>query len=371
MWPGFSTEAQEVVTRSHSIKIRGIAYGATVGMLDNLPISGGTVTVDATSQVRRTATVKIGRPDLWPVNPADVLSPLGSELQIDFGIVLGHSVVEWVPLIRGVIGDADRERPMVNGDGAITLNLEDRSSKVAEDRLDAPAQTVAGATVVAEITRLIQETLPGVTVTDLTGSTQVAPTLDIERERWTDGIEKLADSIGAEVFADPLGDFVIRPQPQITDASVWEVRSGRGGILIAKHEKLTRQNVYNRVVAFGQRTDGTPPVRAAVADTDPNSPTYYGGVFGRKPRFYSSPLLTTTQQCIDAATALLERVRGMQASVDLQAIVNPALDAGDVVTVRDAGQAQNHIIDRVTIPFRPREAQQLTTRSLDLPPESS
>lgn len=369
MWEPFSALAQETITRSHSITIRGTAYGATIGMLTDLPISGGVVTVDATSQVRRIATVSIGRPDLWPANPTDVLSPLGSELFLEYGVVLPGVGVEWVPLIRGVISDADRERPVVNSDGSLTLSLDDRSSKVAEDRLDAPAQTAAGATTVAEIRRLIQESLPDVAVTDLTGSTQIAPTLDIERERWADGIEKLADSIAAEVYVDPQGDFVIRPQPQITDPSVWEVRSGRGGILVAKKEKLTREKVFNKVVAFGQRSDGTPPVRAAVADTDPTSPTFYGGAFGRKPRFYTSPLLTTTQQCIDAATALLARVQGMQASVELQAIVNPALDAGDVITVRDAGKVQQHIIDRLTIPLKLGQAQQLTTRSLDLPPE--
>lgn len=370
MWTPFSTRARQVVGGSYSRRIRATAFGATIGQLENLPVSGGLVTVDATSQVRRTATVVIADPRLWPADPLDVLSPFGSELLLEYGVVIPGYGTEWVPLIRGVIADADRERPVRSGDGAVTLKLSDRSVRVHEDRLDAPAQTVSGALVTAEITRLIQQTLPSATVRNSSGSSQVAAVLEIERERWRDGVEKFADSIGCEVFADPTGVFVIRPQPQLTTNAVWEIRSGRGGTLVSTQEKLTRERVYNRVVATGQRTDGTAPVRAAVSDTDTTSPTYYGGPFGKKPRFYSSPLLTTVGQCTTAATALLARARGVAASVSLEAIVNPALDVGDVIRVYDDGRWQHHIVDRVTVPLRAGQAQQITTRSLDLDPES-
>lgn len=370
MWSGFSARAASVVGGSHSVQVRATAYGATIGSLSGLPISGGVVTVDATSQVRRTATIVIADPTLWPRHPTDVLSPFGSELLVEYGVVIPRVGTEWIPLIRGVISDAGRQRPYTSVDGSVTLSLVDRSARVHEDRLDAPAQTVSGATTVAEITRLIQETLPTAVVTDETSSSQVASVLEIERERWRDGVEKLADSLGAEVFADPSGDFVIRFQPTLSDVPVWEIRSGDGGTLVRKQEALTRERVYNRVIAVGQRTDGTPPVRSAVSDTDTTSPTYYGGPFGKKPRFYSSPLLTTTGQCTTAATALLERAKGIQASVSLDTIVNPALDAGDVIRVYDEGVWQTHIVDKLTIPLAVGTPQSITTRSVDLEAES-
>lgn len=366
MWLPPSARAERALQRSHAVKVRGTAFGADGSVLDNLPISDGEVVVDATSQVRRTARIHIANPRLWPASPLDVLAPFGSQLSVEYGIVLSRTEIEWIPLIRGVISDADRERAAVSGDGTVTLTLSDKSSLVAEDRFDAPTQTVSGATAVAEITRLIQQTLPGVAVVDLTGSSQVASMLEIERERWADGIEKLADSIGAEVFADPVGGFIIRNQPLITGTATWTISSGQRGILVSKREKLTRERVYNRVIATGERTDGTAPVRSAVSDTDPDSPTFYGGTFGKKPRFYSSPLLTTIDQCTATATAMLQRAKGIQASVELQAICNPTLEAGDVITVVDEGRSQSHIIDRVTIPLRVGNAQSISTRSLDL-----
>ncbi len=367
MWP-LSTAAQNALAGDHDIDLRATAITATLGSVPGIPVSGGTITVTATSQVRRTGQVEIADPAFWPATPLSILSPLGSELLVEYGIVIPGRDTEWVPLIQGVITDVDRTRP-VTGTSAFTVTLADRSTKVAQARFDRPAQTVAGATVVAEITRLITEALPGATVTDRTGATLVAAKLEIERERWADGVEKLADAIAAEVFADPVGGFVIRPQPVLTDPPVWTVSTGDGGAVITVDEKTTRDLTYNKVVASGQRTDGTPPVWAAVADTDPLSPTFVGGPFGTKTRFTVSPLLTTTGQCTTAAAGLLARTTGMHGSVTLSLVTNPALDAGDVLLVLDGGVSTAHIIDTVTIPLSAKDTQRVTSRSLELPPE--
>jgi hypothetical protein len=60
----------------------------------------------------------------------------------------------------------------------------------------------------------------------------------------------------------------------------------------------------------------------------------------------------------------------MQATVTLATITNPGLDAGDVLTVRDGGTVEAHIIDSVSIPLRHSDMQQITTRSMTLPAES-
>lgn len=369
MWP-LSTAAQNALAGgSPTIDIRATATNALFGSVSNLPVVGGSITVSSTSQARRTGTVEIADPDFWPTTPYSVLSPLGSELLVEYGIVIPGGGTEWVPVITGVITDVERTRASSGTGGAFTVTLSDRSEKVAQARFDQPTQTVAAATVVAEIARLITEAIPGVTVTDQTGSTMVAAVLEMQRERWADGVEKLADAIAAEVFANPLGAFVIRPQPLITGTPVWTVTTGDGGAVLSVDEKSTRDLTYNKVVASGQRVDGTPPVFAAVSDTNPASPTYVNGPFGTKTRFFVSPLLTTVPQCTTAAQGLLARTTGMHGSVSLSLVTNPALDAGDVITVLDGSTSSTHIIDSVTIPLSPKEAQRVTTRSLDLPPE--
>ncbi|WP_394621307.1 DUF5047 domain-containing protein [Lentzea sp. JNUCC 0626] len=367
MWP-LSTKAQQALVQSHTMTVRAVAYGP-YGSLE-VPVGGGSVTSDATSQVRRTGTIMTD-PNLWPVDPRSVLAPLGTEVQVDYGIGLPGGLVEWVPVIRGMVTEATRNQP-VGSDSSLPIGLVDRSARVAEDRLTAPTQTIAGATAVSEIRRLVQDSLgASVAVVDRTGSVAVAAVLDIERDRWADGIEVLATGIASEVFFDPTGSGVIRLQPQITDPVVWRVSTGQAGILVTRGDKLTRERTYSGVVASGQRSDGTAPVTATVWDSDPTSPTYYAGAFGRRPRFYVSAMLTTVPQCTATAAALLARAKGMNAQVTLAAICNPALEAGDVIEVRNVedGTVQQHIVDKVTIPLSPSELQTMETRSLDLPAE--
>lgn len=368
MWT-LSSRAAQALLQSRGMSVRATAYGQFGTM--EIPISGGSVKSDAKSQVRRTASTSTNL-SLWSRDPKAVLRPTGTEIQIDYGIVF-PDVTEWVPLIRGLLSSTTRQRP-IPANGEFPLALVDRSARVAEDRLPGPVQTVSGALTVTEIRRLIQDTLgTSVAVVDRTGSAQVAPVLDIERERWADGVEKLADSIAAECFFDPQGVGVIRPQPQLTDAYVWRIASGAGGTLLSKEDNLSRESIYNGVVVTGERVDGTVPVTATVWDTDPNSPTYYLGAFGRKPRFYSNPQLTTVAQCQAAGAALLARVRGINNGTKITAMVNPALEAGDVILLDDAadGAAKElHILDTVEVPLSPTAAQQLETRSLNLPAET-
>lgn len=364
MWP-LSGPAQQALTQSHSMTMRATAYGPYGTQV--IPVGGGGCTSDARSQIRRQATLLTDL-SLWPVDPRSILAPLGTEIQVDYGIVLPDRSMEWVPQIRGLLTEGSRSQPLPS-DGALPLKLVDRSARVAEDRFTAPTQTVSGATVVTEIRRLIQDSLGGsVSVVDKTGSTQVAPLLEIERERWADGVEKLADALGAECFFDPQGSGVIRLQPTLADPQVWVVATGPQGILLGRDTTITRDETYNGVVVTGQRTDGTAPVTATTWDTDPNSPTYYLGGFGRKPKFYNSPLLTTTLQCQTAGAALLARSKGMVAQTKVTAVVNPALEAGDVVLLQDAreGTVQIHIIDKVSTPWTPSEPQPLETRTTDV-----
>lgn len=361
MWP-LSTAAGLALTQSHGMSARATVYSPTFGVLD-LPIAGGSVTADATSMVRRTATI-LADPAHWPRSPQDLLAPYGSYCQVDYGIVLPSGDTEWVPLIFGLLDSAQRQRPL-SGSGEVTVSLVDLSAQVAEDRFDTPTQTVSGATVVAEITRLIHETLPNVTVTDRTGSTQLAPVLDMERERWRDGVEKLAEAIAAEVYFDQQGVAVIRPVPTLDDPPVWRVTSGEMGNLLTARDTLSRQRVYNRVIVSGQRSDGTAPAYAVVTDT--TSPTYWGGPFGKRPRFYTSPLLTTNGQCTTTGQSLLARAQGAGVVVEHETLVNPALEPGDVV-VGDDGTT--YILDRLTTPLTPEGTQPLDTRSDDLPPET-
>src|SRR5690554_7219814 len=174
--------------------------------------------------------------------------------------------------------------------------------------------------------------------------------------------------------------------PPEEDVPVWEVKAGRGGVLVQASRRLTREGVYNAVVAEGEGVDDAAPVRAVAIDTGPNSPTRFGGRFGKVPRFYKSPLLTTPAQAQSAARAILRRSLGAPYSVDFQAMVNPTLRPFDPIRVthRDGnreihvivtlsstwisrvthrdGNREIHVLERVTIPLVPGRPMTGSTR---------
>lgn len=370
MW-NLSDSARKQLGTSHTMDARAVVISPTFGTR-YIPILDGAVEVDASSQVRRSATI-VTDPTLWPTEPSDLLTPFGAACRVDYGIVIpGQAEPEWVPQGLLSLDKSSRSRSAASK-SAVTVKLVDSSQRVAEARFATPQQTLTGATYVSEIARLIRAVL-GATwpVIDLTESTVVCPVMEMNRERWQDGIEKLADAIGAEVFFDQTGAVVIRPQPTLADAAVWYASTGPGGNILATQEEWNRDNVWNEWVISGVRADGTAPVTVTVADNNPASPTYVNGNFGRKTRFYSTPLVTTAPQATLVGQAMLARSQGLACKVDLTLIVNPALDAGDVIGLSDKDLGDGlHIVDKATIPLTPDGSQPLQTRSdIVLPSES-
>ncbi|WP_162834747.1 DUF5047 domain-containing protein [Amycolatopsis circi] len=370
MWQ-LSDRARDILGASHTMDVKAVVQSPYFGTR-TVSVLDGEVNVDSGSQVRRSATL-VTDPALWPVSPRDLLTPFGSTCALWRGIVIPElPEPEWIPLGVFFLDKSKRGRA-ADSRTAVSIDLVDPSAHIAEDKFDAPMQTAEGATYIGGIKQLIWGTLgQDYPVIDYTGSTRVAPVMEIEKERWGDGIEKLADAIGAEVFFDQIGQVIVRPVPTLADAPVWYARTGSGGNVLTTDEQWTRDDVWNRWVINGERSDGSESVHVVIEDTDPNSPTWVGGPFGKRTRFYSSPVITSPGQGTAVGSAFLSKTKGLACTVDFSLVVNPALTAGDVIELDDTelGRA-NHIIDKLTIPLTASGSLTCSTRSdVVLPAES-
>lgn len=366
MW-ALSTVASEVIRNSHSVDLRASIFGPAGQEYDNLQISGGTVTDDSTSQTRRSATVYVNNLDLWPSGATDALSPAGAEMLIEYGIVIPGGGTEWVPLIRGVVVNDDETLPV--SQQGITVTLADRSQHVIDDRLAQPLQVGGTSTVVATIEQLIRNAYPSAEIIDQTGDTTTCPLYTVQQDLWADGVEPLATSIGAEVFCDQAGRFIVRYQPTLNDPPTWIVDTGPRGVLVSNDRVRDRSNVFNQVIATGESSTGAPAVTATATDTDPTSPTYFYGSFGQKPRFYVSSTIATVSQAQAAANAILARAKGLDTVVTLNTVQHPGLQSGDVIELRGLTGDALHIIDSVTFPLDFQQTQQIISRATVLPAE--
>lgn len=360
-----------VVSGSHTLLthvrlVTGFPTGYDPDGVD-VPVRSGTVELDATADVFATLDLEIpgvdpatGRP-WFPRRSVDPLAPYGAELFVRVGVDLGDRTL-WSTLGYFRIDDLDQpDAP----DGPIRIAGSDRMAGVIDARLVEPMEFGRSATYAQVVTALVQDAHPLALVVfdDDSGGRTIGRQLIVEEDRY-EALRDLAESLGKLVWWDGEGILRVADAPDAT-VPVWHVRAGRHGVLVSAQRRVTRQGIYNAVVAQGEATSGT-PARAVVVDDGPRSPTRWGGPFGKVPRFYSSPLLTTQGQARAAAASILRRSLGMPYSVSLGAVTNPALRPHDPirVTLRD-GSRDLHIVDTMSIPLTAGGgSMQLSTRSM-------
>lgn len=319
-----------------------------------LPISGGDVEFDGTAKIRGNLQLAIPGIDeqngqsRWPRRPSDLISPYGHEVFVRRGVDIGPEIL-WTPLGYYRIQAPEQDDAP---DGAIRIMGLDRMAGIVDGRLLEPREYDADQTVSAVVADLVTEIYPEAVIAfDSGGSDPLGRQVIAEESRY-EALWDIVTSLGKIVYWDGTGILRIETAPE-EDEPVWEVAAGADGVLLTASRRLTREGIYNAVVAEGEGTDAANPVRAVAFDSGPNSPTRFGGPFGRVPRFYSSPLLTTITEASAAAQSLLRRSLGAPYSVDFGAVVNPTLRPYDPVriTLRD-GTREVHVMERVRIPLR-------------------
>lgn len=180
-----------------------------------------------------------------------------------------------------------------------------------------------------------------------------------------EAIQTLALAAGGEAYFDADGSFVFDRAAGQT-APVWTVDAGEQGNMISADESLNRTGVYNGVLMQGQNAASDPPVAALVVDDEPTSPTRWGGPFGKVARVESSSAVQTADQAQLAARTLLDKRLTLTRALSVGGAPNPALVAGDVITVVfPDGRQEDHVIDAVQIALTPQDAQTFTLRSVD------
>ncbi|MFF3324976.1 DUF5047 domain-containing protein [Streptomyces sp. NPDC002889] len=341
----------QTIVEDHT-PISEVVLFRTDGLVETLEHTGGSVSVDRSSQCRRTCSVTLADTSLIPRSPTDKLAVYGATLRISRGVAYTDGTQELVPLgvfrVDEVSGDVD--------EGPVTISGKSLECVVADDKFTEPYR--ASGLAVGAIEDLIQRSIPTATV--ITGSGVVdatigARTWDVEGDPWA-AVTEIAAALGAEVYADPDGVFVIDVLPDLLEVDpAWTISAGEGGAYVQASRGMSTDGVYNGVLARGENSEsGTAPVSDLVVDEDSGSPTYWDGPFGHRPFFYSSSTLTTTGQCTSAAVLKLRSAKAPNASADISSLPNPALAPGDVVrVVYPDGSKELHQVHSFTVPLEP------------------
>jgi len=328
-----------------------------------VPILGGDVQVDAKAAIRSTLVLSTDGDGTFPGSASDDFAPFGNEVFVRRGIEFGGGSVEWVSLGYFRINSVEQDDAP---DGPLRVAGQDRMSGLIEARLLAPVQFAATDSYGTVVDTLVTEVFPWATVEwdDATDTDLLARALIAEEDRWG-FLDELVTGKGKIWYWDHRGILVIKDAPDPEDV-VWQCNAGAGGVMTSLSRDLSREGVYNAVVATGEALDTTAPPRAVAVDDNPDSPTYWEGDFGKVPRFYTSPFITTDGQALTAATAILRQNLGLPYNVQFGQVPNPALEPHDPIAVNSGVGAELHVIERLTIPLDVDTEQVGTTRQQTL-----
>jgi hypothetical protein len=312
-----------------------------------IPILSGDVQLAGSSAIRGTLDIETSGD--WPDRADSLLAPYGNEIFVERGIVLANGEAEYVPLgYYRIYSPEQNDAPL----GTIRISAKDRMSGIVDARLFKPRQFQVGQSLGDIFLDLVLEVYPDAVIEwdDDTNEETLLRAQIAEEDRY-EFLNNLVTSYGKVMYFDHRGVLVIKspPNPKVP---VFSVNHGRDGVLVSVSRQLSREGAYNAVVAMGEGTDTEEPVRAVVVDSNSHSPTFFYGNFGKVPRFYSSPFITTEVQARAAATSLLSKELGLPYSVDFTSIPNPALEPLDCVKITfPKGRAELHVVEQITIPL--------------------
>lgn len=363
-----SPEFEAALRQSHVAVTVAEVYAQGV-FQGTLPVLDGEVTIDRGSSVRRRCTLTVpGVDDLIPRTHEDWLWPVGNEIKLWRGIQFVDGSQELVPL-----GVFQISNPEIEDDGSniqISLTGYDRARKISRAVFTKNYKIHKGTTYIDAIRTIIEDRMPDVVFNtpDEDDMTEDTPNILVEAgaDPWA-VCETLAIACGAEIFFDAEGEVILQLEPDLSDIGVqpvWSFIEGNDATFVDLGRSLDDEEAYNHFVISGQGSDNAKPVRGEAMDNDPSSPTYYKGPYGDVPYVETSQLIRTKAQADKAAAAMLRKSLGVVAKVSFNAVPNPALDGGDIVTVlrERSGLQGRFMIQTLSTPLLSSGTQAITCR---------
>lgn len=329
-----------------------------------LPAVDGSVKVDRSANIRRACTVTCIDPEgeLAPRGPESDLTPFGTELRPYRGVVYADGTEEVKPL--GVFRISKCViRDTAAGSVQIQIEAFDLSRTIQRDKFVEPYLIESGTNVIAAIKALVERTFPEIEYDTVSSPiTTTAPQLyDVNDDPW-ESITELALSAGCEAYFDAEGRFVVVPETGTMSSPVYTYIEGKNCTVIDLEVEFTDDPGYNGVVVEAESTgDEKPPIRVVVWDDDPMSPTYHRGPYGEVPMHHTERLAKTTEEAEAVGRQIVKTLLGFAARLSLTAMVNPALEGGNIVQVE---RARSHVsglfsVESFSVPFGARGAQSI------------
>lgn len=300
-----------------------------------VPVMGGNLTVDSTKAVPELLTFVVPRwdgRDWYPADDTDhPLSAYGQQVELSIVITSAKTGVEYeVKIGRYLIQSAHLTSTMDVEVQAVGL-----LQVVADARLITPLAPRSNGTFASEFRRLAPA---GITaqIDDALIDRRIPQSFEWAEDRLAAWYE-IADAWPAQLRVDAWGQAVLSPPLPDIPAPVITVKDGDEGTLIADERTVTRDGVYNVVVARSSATDdpNKPPLQAVARQT--TGPLAVG-TFGEVVKYWTTPLNPNLGSLQKSAATILKNSLRPARVVPVTMLADPRIELDDPVEVRRAYQ---------------------------------
>ena len=356
-----SSNFKTAIRTNHVVLSKAEIWNQESKILD-LPIESGSVSISVNNLMRRTCSVRLITDrtvdNLVPNTGFDAITPFGNEVRVYRGVRFDDGTEEYVPLGVFVMTDV---RITDNNNGVmIEITGEDRSLLVSRAKYTQAYKMVPG-TLEASLTALLQDRYPDIEtnfpVTNVTIQ-QIILGINSDNNPWRDAVD-IAALVGYDLYFDVDGIATMKQFPSLDgSAVVASYQEGENTLITSIDRTMSTKETYNGIIYTVQGSQIATPIRVEAWDEDSTSPTYRYGVFGQAPIFINSNVIATSTEATQAAIYLLNKYIGAQEQITWNSIVDPSLDANDVVYIHSIGAKVDRlvIIDSLTMPLNSKDS---------------
>lgn len=292
----------------------------------DLVFSGGSVTATLTSRISRSCSLTVAE-DLYPFDDDGLLAPYGNMIRATRGIEFADGTrFAWVVFVGRI------QEAALNDDGTCTVQAADFAADVLENRFVAPQNSSPANTVTEETIRLITDGFAQAAFAEVESFAVPVRTRTWQLDRGQ-GLDEITTSVGAFWYPRADGRFVLRRYPWtvFTPSVVTYSDTGPLGSVSGSRAARSRADVFNSLTVSGERLNGDPPVFALAQDTNPASPTFIGGNFGRRHQLLRLQTPGSQGSAQGAARDNLSRLMSLVDTWAWSMSVDAALELGDAV----------------------------------------
>ena len=316
--------------------------------------------------VRATMSTRGGREAALTVDyglVADgLLNPLSDQVIIYTGI---KNVVE-VPIFTGRVDTRNSDES-----GRVEVPLMSRGTEIIRAEFEAPWPVSVPLNSTSETTRIILDVDPtwGVDTSRATPR-EIPANLVFEWDRGQ-ALDQIAQGASQIWQPDRTGGFTLYDNPYsigpaLASQSVVTLVDGENGATVRVSDAISREGIYNSITVVVERVNNVEPIRVTVRDTDPASPTRWGGPFGKQNRVVKNQNPTNIADATLLALRILRQSLALQRSWRIEVPHLPILDPGDVFILWYRDEVTAQVVESLSYSTRGEDLTVISSKELAL-----